>query len=59
MDNYFCLVSLLILSVIAASLKEIDWSNENKCPSCKNGIVWDAEYGKWFICSRCGGTGIK
>ena len=31
----------------------------DKCPSCKNGIVYDAEFDKWFNCSDCAGTGIR
>ncbi len=32
---------------------------EQKCPSCENGIVYDAEFDKWFNCSACNGTGIS
>jgi len=29
------------------------------CPHCENGIVWDAEFDKWFNCSACHGTGKR
>lgn len=29
------------------------------CPHCENGIVWDAEFDKWFTCSACHGTGKR
>ena len=31
----------------------------DKCPSCENGIIYDAEFDKWFNCSDCAGTGIR
>lgn len=31
----------------------------DKCPSCKNGIIYDAWFDKWFNCSDCAGTGIR
>jgi hypothetical protein len=30
-----------------------------KCPTCSNGIVYDAEFDKWFNCSDCAGTVIR
>jgi ribosomal protein S27AE len=31
--------------------------DKQKCPSCENGIIWDAEFDKWFLCPACNGTG--
>ena len=33
--------------------------SEQKCPDCENGIVYDAEFDRWFDCSTCHGTGIS
>jgi hypothetical protein len=45
------------------SIEDIEAAQQSvqsdKCPECSRGIVYDAEFDKWFNCSACGGTGIR
>lgn len=40
-------------------LEKLEAAQERKCPECENGIIWDAEFDKWFNCSACGGAGKR
>lgn len=49
-----------LLIFVNESDKAVEQSVQaDKCPTCENGIIYDAEFDKWFNCSDCFGTGIR